>query len=175
MVLENMIDNEWDYVNIENESQPSYADIVMNNMVFVQDPLKKVMTEQTHTCSNIKQSLATVDQEYSNNAEDNHISLEDMWFNSKYEGAKSYHRKIEKSKGRTKVIGDHALLENLEKGDFRNQYLFMDLSNLFKNKAYRVKIIVSKRGFWELIRSEIMRRIIYPIRRQNFQICHHMP
>lgn len=106
VVLENMVDNEWDYVNIENESQPSYADIVMNNMVFVQDPLKKVMTEQTHTCSNIKQSLATVDQEYSNNAEDNHISLEDMWFNSKYEGAKSYHRKIEKSKGRAKVIGD---------------------------------------------------------------------
>jgi len=92
VVLQNMMEDEWNFVHVGKDSRPSYADIVTRNGFRVQEP-KKHMHMQQQSCSKMKRSKV----EKKNHAEmDSDIaSSEDMWLCSKYSSEKDYHRKIE--------------------------------------------------------------------------------
>lgn len=114
VVLENMLEDEWDFVHVRKNLQPSYADIVMRNR---QEPKDREMIMQIQKCSKTKQTPSTVEQDSYMNIDDNLASSEDTWFYIKYETAKSYHRKIEfKRKNRSdRQIGHEHI--NLERED----------------------------------------------------------
>jgi len=114
VVLENMLEHEWDFVHVRKNLQPSYADIVMRNR---QKPKDREMIMQIQKCSKTKQTPSKVEQDSYMNIDDNLASSEDTWFYIKCETAKSYHRKIEfkRKKRRDRQIGHEHI--NLERED----------------------------------------------------------